>query len=64
MKKFKRFVVPVSRISATNYIEGKKKQVSRGTNSQICTMGVQKNVQPGKQNIYTPLKLSTNYAGG
>ena len=27
-------------------------------------MGIQKNVQPGKQNIYTPLKLSTNYAGG
>ena len=49
----KRFVVPVSRILTINYIEGKKKLVSRGSNPQICTMRVLKSVRQDTQNIYT-----------
>ena len=48
----KRFIIPVSRILAINYIEGKMKLVSRGSNPQICNMGVKRNVHQGNK-IYS-----------
>ena len=38
----KRFVVPLSRILASYYIEENKKLVLRGSNLQLCILGVQR----------------------